>query len=87
MPPGYEDATGLGMLREPRVEHSGIMEKKVETNIVCRDYTGIMDKKMETPIAYRDYTGIMENQMETTIVYSFGLYGGNGKYNGSYYKA
>ena len=32
----------------------GIMEKKMETTIVYRDYMGIMEKKMETTIVYRD---------------------------------
>ena len=39
----------------------GLMEKKMETTILCRDYTGVLyglvEKKMETTIMglYRDY--------------------------------
>ena len=47
---------------------SGIMEKKMETTIVCRGYIGIMQKKMETTIVCRGYIGIMEKKMETSIV-------------------
>ena len=47
--------------------HIGIMEKKMETTIVCWGYIGIMEKKMETTIVYWGYIGIMEKKMETTI--------------------
>ena len=53
----------LGLLGFP-----GIMEKKMETTIVCWGYIGIMEKKMETTIVYWGYIGIMEKKMETTII-------------------
>ena len=47
----------------------GIMEKQMETTIVCWGNIGIMEKKMETTIVYWGNIGIMEKKMETTIVY------------------
>ena len=49
----------------------GIMEKKIETIIVCWGYIGIMVQNMEAIIVCWGYIGIMEKKMETIIV-SFG---------------
>ena len=50
-------------------DYIGILEKKMETTMICRDYVGIMEKTMETTMMYRDYVGIMEKTMETTMMY------------------
>ena len=41
----------------------GIMEKKMETTTIYRDFIGVIQS------LYRGYIGIMEKKMETTTMY------------------
>ena len=47
----------------------GIMEKKMETTIVYREYIGIMENKMETIISCPKMVNQAENDMESGFVW------------------